>query len=99
MIRREEREGGRWHRMMMSIMGPAQIGPFDEVVARAPDDRTCGRCGRLQSEHEVVRDPGLTWTRCPVDPPSALATPPDLQAGGPAREPDELHSSVEGEAP
>ena len=57
---------GRLQRIMFSFMGPPQLGdlsaPVREAPAREPD--LCGRCGQPRDTHEVVREPGLTYTRC-----------------------------------
>lgn len=58
---------GFFERIMFSFMGPPQIGdvhaPARELPPRPVD--LCSRCRRPYEEHEVVRDPGLTYTRCP----------------------------------
>jgi hypothetical protein len=62
---RERSQGGRWHRFMLSLMGPAQVGPYDQS-APAPDTSTCSRCGTPWSEHEVVRTETRSYSRCPL---------------------------------
>ena len=56
--------GGRWHRFMLSIMGPAQVGPY-ETSAPAADTTACSRCGTPWVEHEVVRTTTRSYSRCP----------------------------------
>lgn len=60
-------EGGRWHRMLMAVMGPADIAPGDAPL-RVPVQRheTCTQCHASIETHEVVREPDLTWLRCPA---------------------------------
>jgi hypothetical protein len=57
--------GDRWHRMMLSVMGPPQLGPFGDEVAVPPDVSVCTRCGQPRAQHEIVRSPKLTYTQCP----------------------------------
>jgi len=52
--------------LLMSIMGPAQIGPYDEPRLAVADER-CTRCGAVRSQHQVVREEHLTWSCCPPD--------------------------------
>jgi hypothetical protein len=64
----ESRRARRWfHRAMFSVMGPPQLGDLSAPVPEPParDTGTCPRCGRPYAEHEVVREPRLTFTRCP----------------------------------
>lgn len=63
---RRERGGGRWHRFMFSIMGPAQVGPYD-TTAPAVDTSTCPKCGTAWNDHEVVRTPTRAYSRCPAE--------------------------------
>ncbi|MCW2607459.1 MAG: hypothetical protein JWO60_2152 [Frankiales bacterium] len=70
MFKRRKREAGKLgilETMMFGVMGPPQLGdvnaPIRERPAR-PVER-CGRCRLPYEDHEVVRDPGLTYTRCP----------------------------------
>jgi hypothetical protein len=60
---------GRWERALFSVMGPPQLGdagpPAHEVPP--PPAAACPKCSRSYDLHEVVRDPRLTWTRCPQD--------------------------------
>lgn len=55
-----------WDRFLLSFLGPPQLG---DVNAPRPElaevVELCARCGRNWSEHEIVRDPGLTYARCP----------------------------------
>jgi hypothetical protein len=63
--KRNRTEGGRWHRFMFSIMGPAQVGPYtsSEPVA---DTSRCERCGTPWNDHEVVRTATRAYSRCPT---------------------------------
>ena len=58
---------GRFERLMFSFMGPPQLGdvnaPARELAPRPVE--LCGKCRRPYDDHEVVRDPGLTYSRCP----------------------------------
>ena len=63
-VAKREQGGGRWHRFMFSIMGPAQVGPY-ETTAPAPDTSACDRCGTPWSEHVVVRTATRAYSRCP----------------------------------
>lgn len=56
-------------RSLFAVMGPPQLGDPDEPV-RAPaagPRELCPRCRGPRDDHEVVRSPGLTYTRCPAD--------------------------------
>ena len=64
--KREANEGGRWHRFMFSIMGPAQVGPYT-TAAPAPDTSACGKCGTPWSDHDVVRTSTRSYSRCPAE--------------------------------
>ena len=57
--------GDRWHRMLLSVMGPPQLGPYGDEVAARPDDSVCSRCRQPRAEHEIVRTPRLTYSQCP----------------------------------
>jgi hypothetical protein len=52
---------------LLSIMGPAAVGdpsaPARDLPPRPVD--VCPGCGQDRDLHEVVREPGLTYTRCP----------------------------------
>ena len=58
---------GLFERLMFSFMGPPQVGAGDGPARAVPERpvELCSRCGQPYDEHEVVRDPGLTYTRCP----------------------------------
>ena len=68
MAKRDRSGRGRLERLMFSFMGPPQLGdlnaPARELPARPVE--LCGKCRRPYDEHEVVRDPGLTYSRCPA---------------------------------
>lgn len=56
----------RFERALFSVMGPADLGDPDAPVILLPTgpvDR-CRQCGGPRDEHEIVRSPGLTYTRC-----------------------------------
>ena len=52
--------------MMLSVMGPPQLGPFGDEVVTPADVSVCPRCLQPRSLHEVVRSPTLTYTKCPT---------------------------------
>ena len=56
--------GGRWNRFLMSIMGPAQVGPYDTTEPVA-DTSACDKCGTPWGEHEVVHEGTYSYPRCP----------------------------------
>jgi hypothetical protein len=60
---------GFFERSLFSVMGPPQLG---DVHAPVPDlpvrpVELCPRCEQPRDEHEVVRTPRLTYTRCAAD--------------------------------
>lgn len=59
---------GRFERMMLSFMGPPELGDLNAPIADLPPRpvELCGRCRLPYDEHEIVRDPRLTYTRCPT---------------------------------
>ncbi len=57
-------EGGRWNRFLMSIMGPAQVGPYD-TAEPVPDTSACDKCSTPWREHEVVHEGSYSYPRCP----------------------------------
>jgi hypothetical protein len=59
-----DKPGGWWHRLMFSIMGPAQVGPYD-AAAPPPDESVCPRCGQRWEQHEQVRTSTRSYRRCP----------------------------------
>ena len=67
MAKRGRAGSGRWERLLFSVMGPPQLGdagaPLREVAP--PLATACPTCSRSYDEHEIVRSPRLTWTRCP----------------------------------
>jgi hypothetical protein len=69
------KKDGHWFdRFALSFMGPPQVGDLSAPVREiAQPVRLCPKCGISYDDHEVVRDPRLTWTRCP--------TPATEQAG------------------
>jgi hypothetical protein len=55
----------RWEKFLLTFMGPPQLGDPTRATRDVPVvDEVCPRCGKLRSEHEVIREPGLTYTRC-----------------------------------
>jgi len=63
-----ERPGRGWlERVMFSFMGPPQLGDVNAPVRELPAAPValCPTCRAPYDEHDIVRDPGLTWTRCP----------------------------------
>jgi hypothetical protein len=56
--------------MLLSVMGPPQLGPYGDEVVAPPVVSTCSRCGRPDADHQVVRTPTLTHRRCPEGPAS-----------------------------
>ena len=50
---------------MFSIMGPAQVGPYEQV-APAADTSACPKCGTAWNDHEVVRTETRAYSRCPA---------------------------------
>ena len=48
----------------MSIMGPAQVGPYDKAEPAA-DTTVCDKCGTPWNEHEVVHEGTYSYPRCP----------------------------------
>jgi hypothetical protein len=59
-----------WEKLLLTFMGPPQLGDVNAPLPDTPlPDPVCPRCGWRRSEHEVVRDPGLTHTRCPAPAP------------------------------
>ena len=64
--KRQAGEGGRWHRFMFSIMGPAQVGPYTSAEPVA-DTSACHRCGTAWNDHEVVRTETRSYSRCPAE--------------------------------
>ena len=71
---RRRREGtprlGLFERLMFSFMGPPQVGDGGGPVRALPERpvELCSRCRQPYGDHEVVRAPGLTSTRCPQAP-------------------------------
>lgn len=66
MTKKDRNRGGRWHRFMFSIMGPAQVGPYTSTEP-APDTSRCDRCGTAWTDHEVVRTATRSYSRCPAE--------------------------------
>jgi hypothetical protein len=62
----------RFERFLYSFMGPPELGDPTAPVSSAPavPSPPCSRCGQPYDDHEIVRDPRLTYTRCPEVPSS-----------------------------
>ena len=58
---------GRLHRLLFSVMGPPQLGDLAAPDTSEPRVELCAKCGRPYDEHELVRGPRFTTTRCPQD--------------------------------
>jgi hypothetical protein len=58
---------GRFERVLFTFMGPPQLGDLNAPVRALPvvPVAPCPTCGQPYDEHEIVRDPRLTYTRCP----------------------------------
>lgn len=58
---------GLFERLLFRVMGPPQLGDVHAPMADLPPPPVtrCPQCRRPYDEHEVVRDPGLTYSRCP----------------------------------
>ncbi len=67
MRRRTPREGrGRIERLLFSFMGPPQLGDMSAPVRQVEHPVTrCATCSQPHDEHEIVRTPRLTYSRCP----------------------------------
>jgi hypothetical protein len=51
---------------MFSFMGPPELGDLHAPVPEVSRPvEPCGKCRQPYDEHDVVRDPGLTYLRCP----------------------------------
>jgi hypothetical protein len=62
-----KRGRSRWERVLFSVMGPPQLGDAGapSTGVAPPPVAPCPKCSRPYDEHEIVRDPRLTYTRCP----------------------------------
>lgn len=58
---------GFLERMMFGVMGPPQLGDVDAPARELPARpvELCGKCKQPYSDHDIVRDPGLTYPLCP----------------------------------
>jgi hypothetical protein len=67
-MRRTPGRRGFFERFLFSFMGPPQLGDVNAPPRDLPvrPSARCPKCGQSYDEHEVVRDPGLTYTRCPA---------------------------------
>ena len=56
----------RLYRAIFPVMGPAQLGPFDEPPLPSTQTKPCPLCGSPMSEHSVERRDGrATKLHCP----------------------------------
>ena len=57
----------RFERVLFSVMGPPQLGDLHAPTRELPPRpvELCSRCSEPYDDHEIVRDPGLTYSRCP----------------------------------
>ena len=64
----EPRGASRFERVLFSFMGPPQLGDLNAPVRPLPVGPValCPTCGSPYDQHEIVRDPRLTYTRCPL---------------------------------
>jgi hypothetical protein len=65
--RTEPDDRGWWDRFLLSFMGPPDIGDPNEPV-RVIDlpVALCPKCREPYDLHEIVREPRLTYSRCPA---------------------------------
>jgi hypothetical protein len=70
-VRKASGRRGILERFLFSFMGPPQLGDVNAPPADLPvvPSARCPKCRLPYDEHEVVRDPGLTYTRCPAAEP------------------------------
>ena len=61
----------RFERALLMVMGPPDVGDLTAPVVHtdAGPVAVCGQCGERRDRHEVVRSPGLTYSRCPDPAP------------------------------
>ena len=65
------RRRGFFERVLFSFMGPPQLGDVHAPVREVPQPVSlCSKCSLPHGDHEVVRTPRLTYTRCPQAPAS-----------------------------
>ncbi|HXD62564.1 MAG TPA: hypothetical protein VN619_11645 [Lacisediminihabitans sp.] len=56
----------RLNRTLFPVVGPAQLGPFNEPPLPSPLSKPCPLCGTAMSEHTVERRDGrATKLHCP----------------------------------
>jgi len=65
--RRQAGERPLFERLLFTVMGPADRGDLSAPVRQSParPPARCSQCSQPYEDHEIVRDPGLTFTRCP----------------------------------
>ena len=60
---------GLFERVLFSFMGPPQLGDVSAPIREVEQPVTlCSKCSLPHGDHEVVRTPRLTYTRCPEAP-------------------------------
>jgi hypothetical protein len=57
---------GRLDRLLLPILGPAQVGPYDTPRPAAADVTLCPACGSLMTGHEREYVGGKARVYCPV---------------------------------
>lgn len=64
----EDRQG-RFERMLLSVMGPPQLGDVNAPAARRLDPQVdlCTRCGKPWDDHTHVRSGSYSYLTCPGD--------------------------------
>jgi hypothetical protein len=63
---RTTRKRGWFERFLFSFMGPPQLGDASAAgPAAAVPSAPCPKCGEPYDAHQIVRDPRLTYARCP----------------------------------
>lgn len=66
----DDRGPGWVERLLLSVMGPAQVGEDRAPEGYTPDPAVflCPKCGRSWDDHERVHGSNVTYTVCPVQP-------------------------------
>jgi hypothetical protein len=56
-----------WDRLLLSVMGPPQIGENKPPEGYVPDPAAelCHKCGQPWTQHERVHTGTMTYRRCP----------------------------------
>ena len=68
--RRDPARLGLFERLLLSVMGPPQVGDVHAPRTAAPDPAAarCHRCGQPWEDHERVHTGSVTYRRCPAGP-------------------------------